>query len=75
MLIKSFIVHTDPEKKIHVVNCLNRIDRYEVVPSENTSVLVLVIESFDSDEEKKSIAKIEEMPGVQQLTMVFGSSV
>lgn len=74
MNIKSFLVHTAPEQKQKIIELLKLYPYCEVLPSTNKDIIIITLENDDLSTEKQQISSIENIAGVQLLTMIFGAS-
>ena len=72
MAIKSFIVYPAFGKHRELGNILQNLPGCEVIPSENTEVLILVTDTSSEQEERELEARLEEIDCLQSLTLVAG---
>ncbi|AZQ63849.1 hypothetical protein EI427_16925 [Flammeovirga pectinis] len=72
LLIKSFIAYAAVGQKSDMIKALNNIKNCEVVPSENKDIVVVLLESASKEIEKEQILNIQNIPSVNQLSMVSG---
>ena len=72
MPVKSFIVFPKPQGLNPLMETLLSTPGCSVFPSKNESVFVLVTDTNTDDEEKDLLALINELPLLDQLTMVAG---
>jgi nitrate reductase NapAB chaperone NapD len=72
MAIKSFIVYPQAGKKSDVANFLSNLPGCEVIPSENTEVLILITDTQNEAEDKKLEEQFGQMEYIQSLTLVSG---
>ncbi len=72
MPIKSFIAFPAIEKKEEMIVALSKMEACEVVPAANEEVVILVTDTASDEEEKELIHKINDLPSVDQISMVSG---
>ena len=72
MPIKSFIAFPAINKKEEMIVELSKMKECEVLPAENEEVVILVTDTESDDEEKELIHQINDLPSVDQLSMVSG---
>ncbi|MBB6461935.1 chaperone NapD [Flammeovirga kamogawensis] len=58
--------------KSDMIKALNGFKNCEVIPSENKDIVVVLLESDSKEIEKEQIQNIQNLPSVNQLSMVSG---
>ncbi|WP_394971028.1 hypothetical protein [uncultured Croceitalea sp.] len=72
MPIKSYLVHPQEGKKMHLANVLSEIEQCEVLPAENKEVLILVTETYSKQEEEVLKEKLDSINEVKLMALVSG---
>lgn len=72
MPVKSFIAYPASGKRSQLEEALQNLPGCEVIPSENTEVLILVTDTSSEQEDRELEARLEEIDCLQSLTLVAG---
>lgn len=72
MPVFSYIAYPEPGTKEQLLKDLTAMNHCEVMPSENTDVLVLVTDTSDEAQEKILQEKFKKLKSLQSLGMAYG---
>mgnify|MGYP003691452369 CR=1 FL=1 len=72
MPIKSFIAFPAQNQKEQMITDLSAMEECEVLPAKNEEVVILVTDTNSEEEEKALINTINDLPTVDQISMVSG---
>ncbi len=72
MPIKSYILHSEEEKKEELLKQLKRFSNCEVIPAQNHEIIVLVTDTDTEESDKELYNKLLEMQGLKHLSFVSG---
>lgn len=72
MPIKSYIIYPLPGKREALETSLKELPDCEVIPSENTDVLILITDTRTDAEDKALEARLIKLKTLQSLTLVAG---
>lgn len=72
MPIKSYLAFAQANRFSQMVADLELCGNVTVVPAENREVAIVVTESPNSDDEKTLKERLDQVPDLQCLTLVFG---
>jgi nitrate reductase NapAB chaperone NapD len=72
MPVFSYIAYPEPGTKEQLLKDLTALKHCEVMPSENTDVLVLVTDTPDEAQEKVLQEKFKKLKSLQSLGMTYG---
>jgi nitrate reductase NapAB chaperone NapD len=72
MPVFSYIAYPEQGAKEQLLKDLTALQHCEVLPSENTEVLILVTDTPDETQEKALQNKIKNLKSLQSLGMTYG---
>lgn len=72
MAIKSYLAYPRTGQLADLVKDLSALAGCEVNPSENRDVVILVTETSNQEEEEKLEERLESLPSLANLTLVYG---
>jgi nitrate reductase NapAB chaperone NapD len=72
MPIKSYILHSEGNKKEELLKQLQSLPNCEVIPAQNHEVIVLVTDTKTEESDKELYNKLLEMQGLKHLSLVSG---
>lgn len=73
MTVKSYLAFPTEGRKQELVAGLAAIEGCDVLPADNREVAVLVTEASSSQQEKELLAKVEALPSLACLSLVYGA--
>ncbi len=72
MPVKSYLVFPHPGQKEFLAEALGKIPCCEIIPAENSGVMVLITDTFSKAEEEKCLVEINNIQSLEHLTLVAG---
>ncbi|MBL7959416.1 hypothetical protein JNL27_04175 [bacterium] len=72
MPVKSYLAYPADGKREELTYSLHNLPGCEIIPSENTDILVLVTDTPDAEAEKSLEEQLQSMESIKFLTLVSG---
>ncbi|MBL7994789.1 hypothetical protein JNM05_05405 [bacterium] len=72
MPVKSYLAYPADGKRDELTRSLQKLPGCEIIPSENTDVIVLITDTPDAEAEKSLEEQLQSMESIKFLTLVSG---